>query len=324
MEEFGELATEAAFVGGAGESVEGDTEQAESGDIRMVEMGLSRIVDAGDIGGFDEMNNWATGERELLEPVGRAQYFLKLAETGAATAEKDLVREHFGQLELFEGDLDARKPDGEIALDGEHHLVPEVSGDFGRIVDGELIFLSGVEIDVESFSDLVGEAATADAEHLRPLDATIVDDGNIGRAATDIHDDTGEIAVKLVAEASAANRKRFDSDGKQIKRELGANFLDGRDMDERSESGVELEDDVGSLKADWVADFVTVDSNRDDSRIDEADFNVRVVGFVGDFLAGALAGAILYALDDERHFLLGERFVAALAAVANGRRVAFD
>lgn len=72
MEEFGELAAEAAFVGGAGESVEGDTEQAESGDIRMVEMGLSRIMDAGYVGGFDEMNNWATGERELLEPVGRA------------------------------------------------------------------------------------------------------------------------------------------------------------------------------------------------------------------------------------------------------------
>lgn len=287
-------------------------------------MGLSRIVDAGDIGGLDEMNNWTTGERELLEPVGRTQDFLKLAETGAATTEEDLVREHFGQLELFEGDLDARKPDGEIALDGEHHLVPEVSGDFGRIVDGELIFLGGVEIDVESFGDLVGEATTADAEHLRSFDAAIIDDGNIGRAATDIHDDTGEIAIKLVAEASAANRKRFDSDGEQVERELGANFLDGRDMDERSESGVELEDDVGSLKTDWVADLVTVDSNRDDSGVDEADFNVRVVGFVGDFLTGALPGAILDALDDERHFLLGERFVAALAAVANGRRVAFD
>lgn len=96
MEEFGKLAAEAAFIGGASESVEGDTEQSESGDIGMVEMSLSRIVDAGDVGGLDEMNNWTTGERELLEPVGRTQDFLKLAETGATTAEENLVRKHFG------------------------------------------------------------------------------------------------------------------------------------------------------------------------------------------------------------------------------------
>lgn len=318
LEEFGKFAADTAFVGRTGERVESDAEETQGGDIRMIESGLGQIMNAGDVGGFDKMDDWAASKRQFFEPVGRTEDFLKLAEAGATTAEQDLVREHFGELKLFESDLDAGKPDGEVALDGKHHFVVKVGGDFGRVVDGELIFFSSVKVDIEGFGDLMREAAATDAEHLRSLDTTVVNDGDIGRAATDVHNDAGEIAVKFVAETGAADCERLNGDGEQVKRELSADFLNGGDMDERGEGGIELKDDVGAFEPDGVADFITVDCNRDNGGVNQADFDVRVVGFIGDFFAGLLAGAILNALDDERHFLLGEGFVATLAAVADG------
>lgn len=324
LEKFGEFAAETAFVGRTSEGVEGDAEKTEGGDIGVVESGRGAIVDAGDIGRFDEVDDGAAGEGELFEPVGCAKDFLELGETSATTAEKDFIWEHFSKLKLFEGDLNTREPDGEIALDGKRHFVAEVGGNLGRVMGGKLVLFGGIKIDIQGFSDLMREAATADAEHLRSLDAAIVDYGDIGRAATDIHNDAREITVEIVAKTGTADRKGLDGNGKEVKREFGADFLDGGDMNERSKGGIELEDNVSAFEADRVADFIAVDSDGNNSGVDEADFDVRVVGFVGDFFASLLTGALLDTLDDEGHFLLGEGLVATLATIANGRGVAFD
>ena len=95
-------------------------------------------------------------------------------------------------------------------------------------------------------------------------------------------------------------------------------------MDQRSEGSIELDHHVGTLEADGVGDLVAVNRDGDDGGVNQADFNVGIVGLVGDGLAGLGAGASLDALDNQRHFLFGEGFVAVFAAVADGGSVALD
>lgn len=70
----------------------------------------------------------------------------------------------------------------------------------------------GVEVDIESLGDLVGEAAAADTEHFGTLDATIVNYSDIGGAAANIHNHGGEIVVEIITKTGATNREGLHRD----------------------------------------------------------------------------------------------------------------
>ena len=55
-----------------------------------------------------------------------------------------------------------------------------------------------IKIHIQGLGDLVGEAAATDAEHLGPLNAAVVNHGNVGGAAADVHHDRGEIAIQII------------------------------------------------------------------------------------------------------------------------------
>ena len=85
----------------------------------MVERGGGGVFDAWNIAGLDEMNKRSASEGERLEPIGGGEDFLELEETSAAATEQNAAWEEIVELEFFESDFDAGKPDGEVALDGE-------------------------------------------------------------------------------------------------------------------------------------------------------------------------------------------------------------
>lgn len=95
----------------------------------MVERGGGGVFDAWNIAGFNEMDQWSASEGERLEPVGGGKDFLELEETSAAATKQDAAWEEIVELEFFESDFDAGKPDSEVALDGEQKSVADFGGD---------------------------------------------------------------------------------------------------------------------------------------------------------------------------------------------------
>ena len=108
------------------------------------------------------------------------------------------------------------------------------------------------------------KAATADAEHLSSLNPAIIDNCNIGRTTTNIHHDTGEIIIKIITKASTTDRERLYGNRKEVEAKLGTDLFDGGNMDQRSKGGIELNNHIGTLEADRIADFISVDCDAND------------------------------------------------------------
>lgn len=85
----------------------------------MVERSGGGVFDAWNIAGFDEMNKRSASEGERLEPIGGGEDFLKFEQSSTAATEQNAAWEEIVELEFFESDFNAGKPDGEVALDGE-------------------------------------------------------------------------------------------------------------------------------------------------------------------------------------------------------------
>ena len=95
-------------------------------------------------------------------------------------------------------------------------------------------------------------------------------------------------------------------------------------MHQWSKSRVKLNYDIRPLEANWIGDLVAVNTDANNCRVNQTYFYVGIIGFVRDRLTSLLTCTLLYALNNQRHFLFGQRFVTTLAAIAYGAGVAFN
>ena len=95
-------------------------------------------------------------------------------------------------------------------------------------------------------------------------------------------------------------------------------------MYQRRKSRIELNHDVSSLESNRITNLIAVNRNANNRRVDQSHFDVRIIRLVGNFLARNLASPILDAFNNQRHFLLGQRLVAILAAIPDRTRIALN
>ena len=69
-------------------------------------------------------------------------------------------------------------------------------------------------------------------------------------------------------------------------------------MNKRGEGCIELNDELGTLEANRIANFITVDSQRNNGGVNQADLDVRIISLERNFFASLLSGVVLDFFDD--------------------------
>ena len=166
--------------------------------------------------------------------------------------------------------------------------------DAAREVDLEL--LRARERQLQPIGQGLGEGATAEREHARPLDAALADQRHVRRAATDVDEQRARL-LDLLATDAARDGIRLGDDREQLEVELAGDALQRAEVDQRRERVEDADPHVAALEADRVRDRVAVDGGAGDRRVDEPDVDVGQARLPGDRPLGVAHRLALDAVD---------------------------
>ena len=179
------------------------------------------------------------------------------------------------------------------------------------------------ERQIQSVGEALGEGASAEREHPRPLDPALADQRDVGRPAADIDEQRARLADVVAAE-DARHGIRFGHDLEQLEVELRRDALERPEVDERRERVEDPDLDVAALEADRVRQRVAVDRGARHRGMDQPDVDVRQPRLPGDRPLCLVEGLALHRVDEPLELGLGDRRVGLLAFLAVGRGEALD
>ena len=131
-----------------------------------------------------------------------------------------------------------------------------------------------VERDPEARGQLLGKNAPSEGKHPGPLDATVSNQRDIGRAAADVDKDPAEV-VDLVGGGAARHRVRFRDGCDQLQVELRSDRLQRADVGQRRKGVEDSDHHLLALEVDRVVHGETVDAHAGDGGVDQLDVDVR-------------------------------------------------
>lgn len=281
MEEFFEVAEEGAGRGGARFDIEGDAKEAKGVDEGRREEGLVESGGAGEIGegeGVENRDDGAAGEGEAREPIFESERFLDGVEGRTATKKQEARGEKVEVGECREGDVDAGEPNRGVG-----------AGDAGA--EGE------------------GGGGT---------ETRGIEEGERGSGGAEIEENGSGGAGFGGAEEGARGGEGVGGDGKEGELEVSDDFLEGGDLESRSENGVKFEVEIGARETDGVVDAFAIDGEGEEAGANQGDFGEGILSLEGEVRGGTLASSGLDLGEDFFHFGLGKGGVWGGAAVVNG------
>src|SRR5690606_25045773 len=189
-------------------------------------------------------------------------------QAGAAATQQQLVRQVIELVKLSQGQLHAADPDAERFAErtfyGRHFILRYLAA-----AEADLELFGDRKFNVQVAFDGTGVSPAADAEHLGSLHAAVGDDGDVGGAATHVHQNSVHAGTLVVADDRPGACERLSRYGQQVKSERLCRALERADVYQRRERRVQLHYHVPALETDRAGYLVSVNLDPNKGAVDQ-------------------------------------------------------